>query len=740
LAKLFRSVSSPGPVSGNLSISSPTDPAELEADRIAAQVMRMPEDAVPRSIGSASPALHRKCAACNDEEEKLHRSAIGESPGSAPPIVSQVLSQPGQPLANSTRNFFEPRLGADLSAVRVHTDTQAARSADSVHAKAYTVGNSIAFADGQYFPQGESGNGLLAHELVHVVQQGETLRREPDSSAGMTIGTAPASVVAPPEPVMAAPDTSKIDQLLKALEAGDWNVDTLAAELTDAEMRSLSAAVRLRLIRAVSGGMVVGDEDETTIIRLLVTTPDGQVGEVAKGLDPALLRQLEGAIDGDEYKLYQVQLGKLFWRALTPDQASLLTANAKVFPWANPGLLEGTHKGRVSYEKIEINDQGKIVIKYYFVAPYMPALALAQGPFELDPMEVIGVYFLQAEEYAGMEAGQLTYMPAVNLLALYNKLFRQEMGLVTDVALLGLGGAGVVGATTKIGRLVAVLEVALAAADIGIREYRRDIARTEDGKAFLNVWDRVQFLLMIYGGFRLAMTVPTIFRSLRSVWIRWRAAASRAGQEASVRRIQGEVESVLRQSDEVERVAAESPPKPGQATAGPGPAGPANDSPATVPEPASSKSVEAPDPASPAKKTPTVPEKPADASERLLGTGEDYSANVKGSDGVLAYLGNDGILDLYIKAGPDTPKGGQMFTEALNAYDGSKVRGIRGTWLGGGELSSNFDSFKAGILGGMSPADAAASTFTGKMATRAKFTNVKVVSNTSTKVVVEFTK
>ncbi len=190
LAKLFRSVSSGGSISGNLTISSPTDPAELEAERIAAEVMRMPEDASPQSIGSSSPALNRKCAAC-DDEEKIHRFATGESPGTAPHIVNQVLSQPGQPLPDSTRSFFEPRLGADLSAVRVHTGSQAARSANAVHAKAYTVGNSIAFAEGQYAPQSESGKGLLAHELVHVVQGPSGARTDPspENSKSLTAAT-----------------------------------------------------------------------------------------------------------------------------------------------------------------------------------------------------------------------------------------------------------------------------------------------------------------------------------------------------------------------------------------------------------------------------------------------------------------------------------------------------------------------------------------------------------------------
>jgi hypothetical protein len=56
--------------------------------------------------------------------------------------------------------------------VRVHTDARAAESAHAVDAQAYTVGQHIAFAAGQYAPATAEGRLLLAHELTHVVQQG----------------------------------------------------------------------------------------------------------------------------------------------------------------------------------------------------------------------------------------------------------------------------------------------------------------------------------------------------------------------------------------------------------------------------------------------------------------------------------------------------------------------------------------------------------------------------------------
>ncbi|MCP4494533.1 MAG: DUF4157 domain-containing protein [Gammaproteobacteria bacterium] len=76
----------------------------------------------------------------------------------------------GQPLDAGTRAFYEPRFGHNFSQVRVHTDAQAAESAESINAQAYTHGNDIAFGS-QYSPGSGEGKKLLAHELTHVVQQ-----------------------------------------------------------------------------------------------------------------------------------------------------------------------------------------------------------------------------------------------------------------------------------------------------------------------------------------------------------------------------------------------------------------------------------------------------------------------------------------------------------------------------------------------------------------------------------------
>ena len=159
------------PLQAKLTIGAVKDPLEHEADTAADRVMGMADPEVVRSTGPA--ALQRKCAACEEEEKPVRRkTAGGDMAGeAAPPEVGQVLSTPGRALDPATHEFMASRFGTDFSDVRIHTDARAARSAEAVGARAYTVGNNVVFGAGQYDPAGEGGRRLLAHELAHVVQQ-----------------------------------------------------------------------------------------------------------------------------------------------------------------------------------------------------------------------------------------------------------------------------------------------------------------------------------------------------------------------------------------------------------------------------------------------------------------------------------------------------------------------------------------------------------------------------------------
>ncbi|MBK8553607.1 MAG: DUF4157 domain-containing protein [Ignavibacteria bacterium] len=50
------------------------------------------------------------------------------------------LNTAGAALGKNIRSFFEPRFGYDFSNVRIHNDSDAAKSAQSINALAYTSG------------------------------------------------------------------------------------------------------------------------------------------------------------------------------------------------------------------------------------------------------------------------------------------------------------------------------------------------------------------------------------------------------------------------------------------------------------------------------------------------------------------------------------------------------------------------------------------------------------------------
>jgi hypothetical protein len=188
----------------------------------------MAAKAAPAGPGSGIGVLQRKCACggskglegecaeCQKQPLQRRAHAGGRPPATLPPAVGQVLRSEGRPLDPSTRAFMEPRFGhdfgrirvhpglapangivpeshaseeeaerlsesivranagtspVDLSRIRVHADNAAAESARAVDALAYTAGRHIVFAAGKYRPETAQGRRLLAHELVHTVQQ-----------------------------------------------------------------------------------------------------------------------------------------------------------------------------------------------------------------------------------------------------------------------------------------------------------------------------------------------------------------------------------------------------------------------------------------------------------------------------------------------------------------------------------------------------------------------------------------
>ncbi|HTB80778.1 MAG TPA: DUF4157 domain-containing protein [Opitutaceae bacterium] len=159
MAGLLQSVLAPG----NLQVSPADDPAEHEAECVAGEILGQPGAAKSPTGASSRHAVLRAPAAAASVRGMTVADSFAQPPG------------PGRQLEAGERSFFEPRLDMDLGDVRVHADGHAASSAEALNARAYTIGRDIVFGAGQYAPHTAAGRQLLAHELVHTVQQ----RRSP---------------------------------------------------------------------------------------------------------------------------------------------------------------------------------------------------------------------------------------------------------------------------------------------------------------------------------------------------------------------------------------------------------------------------------------------------------------------------------------------------------------------------------------------------------------------------------
>jgi hypothetical protein len=144
----------PARLQAKLTMDTPGNRYEQEADRVAAQVTAAP-------VHSAPPRIQRFSGQESGQVELVPRS------------VAAALASPGRPLAPAVRQDMEERLGHDFSNVRVHSDATAEQSARELNARAYTLGRDIVIGAGRLKPETPEGRRLIAHELTHVVQQTE---------------------------------------------------------------------------------------------------------------------------------------------------------------------------------------------------------------------------------------------------------------------------------------------------------------------------------------------------------------------------------------------------------------------------------------------------------------------------------------------------------------------------------------------------------------------------------------
>jgi hypothetical protein len=205
LARKQADKKTPSYLQTKMKVSHPGDAHEQQADQVAERVSRAEKsvgsaakDSLQRAtlqpgqdLGDPQQTLSRKPAV----EDKKPESTLSRLPNQKPdnarlqakgdtPQIDQSTEErinslrgKGEPLSEAVKNDLQQQLQADFSSVRIHASGEAAALAAGVNARAFTVGSDIFFASGEYAPDSAEGRKLLAHELTHVMQQGDGLSR-----------------------------------------------------------------------------------------------------------------------------------------------------------------------------------------------------------------------------------------------------------------------------------------------------------------------------------------------------------------------------------------------------------------------------------------------------------------------------------------------------------------------------------------------------------------------------------
>lgn len=285
--------------------------------------------------------------------------------------VAQASSSSGAPLPSEIRTKFESSLGADLSSVRVHTGASSADAASAVGARAYTVGNDIHFADGEYAPADPFGIHLLAHEVAHTQQQaggtptrqhklevsspGDAAEHEADRAAdamiaGLSFAVAGSATVLSrtpdPQPLgdpgAASKQTPFADPRLEKLGVAAPTAsypNTL--ESYDIPTKDYRAAIP-DIVPPLGEAMPTANiPDPGAIPGWWVTVPSSQVSPLKAGVEPITFQGGKMLISGDHHAANVKTAWTAYASGLIPNVSSTWNSGAKPKMDAYVGAAKG---------------------------------------------------------------------------------------------------------------------------------------------------------------------------------------------------------------------------------------------------------------------------------------------------------------------------------------------------------------------------------------------------------------
>jgi hypothetical protein len=145
------------------------------------------KDDTKKAARAAKKDDEAKREASKDEMAKRDTIAADGAPsgdsGMAPAgfegALGRATQSGGEPLSAPVRQHMESGYGHSFEGVRIYRDSSAASLADSIGARAFTLGSNVFFGAGQYQPHTPDGRRLIAHEVAHVVQNSDGRTAQP---------------------------------------------------------------------------------------------------------------------------------------------------------------------------------------------------------------------------------------------------------------------------------------------------------------------------------------------------------------------------------------------------------------------------------------------------------------------------------------------------------------------------------------------------------------------------------
>ncbi|MGW7381188.1 eCIS core domain-containing protein [Streptomyces sp. NPDC054794] len=195
-------------------------------------------------------------ASSEQAAEQRRRKRKERAAKSRAPEPKSIVSGAGQPLDPGVRRELEEQLGHDLGRVRLHTGRDAAQLTELLGADAVAVGQDILFREGAFKPGTDEGRRLLAHELLHTVQN-------PHGLGALRAGREPGAVSLPQQTIEREAETAARDLVrperepsAPEVEEGQATPGWLRYATVDADRMRTEAVDPASLVDRLAGGVL----------------------------------------------------------------------------------------------------------------------------------------------------------------------------------------------------------------------------------------------------------------------------------------------------------------------------------------------------------------------------------------------------------------------------------------------------------------------------------------------------